>query len=372
MNTTQPVRIGWIHRAKFTDSDNGWLRSHEKGRLDLEEALGDQVITEVIAGAGRAEGFEAAARDFAERGFDLVYACDSRGGFAVLPVAEEFPNTRFMHNQGLDVRENFGTFRDARDEHAYVSGLLCGAMSKTGILGCIGGLPGPTDMQIANGWALGVRAANPDAVIHDRWVGSYFADDQAERERAAVLELVELGVDTFGGTLVEMPTITALASELGLWSMGRDPRSIDQPSVLDVAYVDWAPFYIAEAKAIIDGTWRARHVYLRARDGVARNSPPSARATPEAAALALQAAEELRAGTLDIWRGPIRDHTGKLRIPAGQSLADVYTGPTPEPDLPADAMYLTSVQAAWFVEGIVGSIDPEQGWLAVAAETRAL
>ncbi|WGX97182.1 BMP family ABC transporter substrate-binding protein [Nocardioides sp. L-11A] len=372
MSTTKKIRVGWIHRATHAESSNGWLRGHELGRAALEAALGDRVDTEVVVGAGRGEGFVAAARDFGERGFDLVFACDSRGGLEVLPVAAEYPATRYMHNQGVDLAPNFGTFRDARDEHAYVSGLLCGGMSRSGQLGCIGGAPGPTDLQIANAWALGVRAANPDAVIHDRWVGSYFADDQVERERAAVLDLVDLGVDTFGGTLVEMPTITALASELGLWSMGRDPRSIDQPSVLDVAYVDWAPFYIAEAQAVLDGRWRARHVYLRARDGVVRNSPPSSVVPAEVAARALDAAERLRAGTLDIWRGPIKDHTGRVRVPAGQTLADVYDGPAPEPDLPADAAYLTSVQAAWLVEGFVGTVDPEQEWLAVAAETRAL
>jgi simple sugar transport system substrate-binding protein len=366
------VRVGWIHRASRSDSNSCWLAGHERARLELAAEFGDAVDTEVIDGAGRAEGFADAARRFGAAGFDLVFACDSRGGLAIPPVAAEFPETRFMHNQGVDLAANFGTYREARDEHAYVSGLLCGAMSRTGVLGCIGGTTGPLDLQIANAWALGVRSANPTAIIHDRWVGSYFADDQAEREEATVLELIDLGVDVFGGTLTEMPTITRIASERGLWSMGRDPRSLGQSAVLDVAYVDWAPFYIGEVRAVLDGTWRARHAYLRARDGVVRNSPPSAAVPQEVARSAREAADRLRAGTLDIWRGPIRDHRGTVVVPAGKSLADVYDGPDPERDLTRAEAYLTSIQFAWLHEAFTGSIDPVKAWKEQAAESRSL
>ncbi|MEV0588114.1 BMP family ABC transporter substrate-binding protein [Nonomuraea sp. NPDC050310] len=372
MTTSSPVRVGWIHRAKVGDRISSWLHGHEQARQAVEAELGAAVHTEVADGVGRAEGFAAAATDFAERGFDLVFACDTRGGLEVLPVAGRFPGTRFMHNQGVDLAPNFGTYREARDEHAYVSGLLCGAMTRTGVLGVIGGTPGPLDLQIVNAWAIGVRAVNPTAVIHDRWVGSYFADDQAERETAAVDELVALGVDTFGGTLTEMPTITRLASERGLWSMGRDLRSAGQSAVLDVAYIDWAPFYLREVRAVQDGTWRARHAYLRARDGVVRNTPPAAVVPHAAAQRAVEAARALRAGELDLWQGPIRDHRGVVVVPAGRSIADLYEGPDPEPELTRAEAYLTSRQFAWFHEAITGSVDPLQAWLEQDAESRAL
>ncbi|NUR89409.1 MAG: BMP family ABC transporter substrate-binding protein [Nonomuraea sp.] len=372
MTTSSPVRVGWIHRAKLGDSISSWLHGHEQARVAVEAEFGAAVQTEVADGVGRAEGFTAAATDFAERGFDLVFACDTRGGLEVLPVAERFPGTRFMHNQGVDLRPNFGTYREARDEHAYVSGLLCGAMTRSGVLGSIGGTPGPLDLQILNAWALGVRAANPTAIIHDRWVGTYFADDQAEREAAAVTELAGLGADTFGGTLTEMPTITRMASELGLWSMGRDLRSAGQSAVLDVAYIDWEPFYVGEVCAVMDGTWRARHAYLRAADGVVRNTEPSPVVPPEAAERARRATRLLQAGELDIWRGPIRDHRGDLVVPAGATIADLYDGPDPEPDLTRAEAYLTSRQFAWFHEAVTGSVDPLRAWLEQDAESRAL
>lgn len=356
------VKIGWIHRARIGDVVSCWANGHDEARRNAVAELGPSVETEVADGVGRDEGFSAAARDFAERGFDLVYACDTRGGMKVFPIADEFPETRFEHNQGRVLAANVGTYYEARDEHAYVSGLLCGAMTKTGVLGYVGGRVGPLDVQIANAWAIGVREAHPDAAILARWVGDYFAPNQPELEEGAMDELIGLGADVFGGTLTENPTMTRVAAERGVYCMGRDPRSLVHASVLDVAYVDWTPYYIADIRSVQDGSWRARHVCLHYRDGVVRNTAPAAVVPADAAARAIRAAEQLRDGSLDIWRGPIRDNSGRMVVPEGKGLADVYDGPAPEPDLTAADAYLASDQVCWLHESIEATIDPEQEW----------
>lgn len=360
--TAKHVRVGWIHRALVGDVASCWATGHDEARRNAVAALGPGVETEVADGVGRDEGFAAAVRDFAEREFDLVYACDSRGGLSVPPIAEEYPATRFEHNQGRTLAANVGTFRESRDEHAYVSGLLCGAMTRTGVLGCVGGTIGPLDVQLATAWALGVRAANPEAVIHARWVGGYFEPDQPEREEAAMDELIGLGADVFGGCLTENPTMTRVAAERGVYCMGRDRRSLVYPSVLDVAYVDWTPYYIADIRSVIDGTWRARHTCLHYRDGVVCNTPPADVVPAAAAERALRAAEELRAGTLDIWKGPITDHRGRTVVPAGSSLADVYDGPEPEPELTRADAYMASDQFCWLHESMLATVTPEDEW----------
>lgn len=346
------IRAVWLHRGPVDAPESCWAAGHERGRRTVAAELADAVETTVADDLGRGEPFAAAARAFAEDGYDVLYLCDSFGGKAVLPFVDEYPETRFEHCQGRELHPNVSAFREANDESAYVSGVLCGAMTRTGVLGCLGGIPGQLDITLANAWALGVRVANPEAAIHLRWVGSYHDADQADRERALLEELRALGADVFGGTLSENPTMAAFAAEHGCYAMGRDLRTKDNPAVLDVAYVDWAPYYRETLRAVIDGRWHPERRVLRYTEGVPCNTRPAAWVPAPARAAHRSVVEGLRAGTLDPWAGPLRDREGTVRVGAGQTLGDHYSGQPLPPGVSATHAYCET-QMDWLVEGFV-------------------
>ncbi|MBS1888667.1 MAG: BMP family ABC transporter substrate-binding protein [Actinobacteria bacterium] len=350
MSAGGKVRAAWLHQ---TDIEAWWPSTNETGRVEVERAFGARVETFYSAELHTDEAWLTAAREYADAGVDIIYACDLTVGELVAQVAAEFPDTRFEHCQGLVAGGNLGAYRAARDEHGYVSGLLAGAATESGILAAVEGNGPPHDLLYLDAWALGVRASNPDAVIETRWLGTYHEEGQDERERVAVAELVAEGADVIGGNLAENPAVVEAAVESGCCASAHDARLCDGDRVLDAATLDWGPHLVRSVGSVLDGSWSARQAYVRYGEGV-DNTEPAAWLPAEARARAKAAADAFRAGKNAIWDGPLTDNTGRLVVPAGRRLGDDSEVPPPA-GWSATEAYLNSPAMSWLVDNIRGS-----------------
>ncbi|MCS5730098.1 BMP family ABC transporter substrate-binding protein [Herbiconiux moechotypicola] len=315
-----PLRVGWMHANSVRD---WWGHGHDRARRAAERRFGARIRTEVLDELGDGDGWSAAADSLASRA-SLVFVCDVTVTDRLERVAASHPTTRFVHCQGRRPSANVATYRAARDEHAFVSGMLAGAATRTGRLGLVEGARSAHDLLYTNAWILGALRSAPDARIELRWLGTYHAPDQAERERAAVAELIAAGVDVIGGNLAENPAVVAAAGEGGALVTAHDDRLSHLPQVLDASYLEWSPYVIRSIAAVLDGTWSARDDYLRASDGVVLNTPPAPWLPERARTRANDVASAIRAGRFDIWAGPIRDQAGELVVPAGSRLTEEY------------------------------------------------
>ena len=50
-------------------------------------------------------------------------------------------------------------------EPAYLSGMLAGGLTKTNVIGVVGGLPVPEVNRIVNAFVLGIKETNPDVTV---------------------------------------------------------------------------------------------------------------------------------------------------------------------------------------------------------------
>ena len=79
---------------------------------------------------------------------------------------------------------------------------------------------------------------------------------------------------------------------------------------------NWGPYYIARAKAVLDGTWSTANTW----DGMAEGMvvmAPFTNMPADVAALATKTAESIRSGDLHPFTGPIRNQAGEVVVPAG-------------------------------------------------------
>jgi basic membrane lipoprotein Med (substrate-binding protein (PBP1-ABC) superfamily) len=98
---------------------------------------------------------------------------------------------------------------------------------------------------------------------------------------------------------------------------------------------------VKRIKEAIAGTWKPGFYYGSINDGFTKLAPygPSVTAKTKAAIAAKLAA--LKSGKFNVFRGPLYDQSGKVKVPAGKTLKVL-------PDL-------YSMQ--WLVKGVVGSVS---------------
>src|SRR5258708_29417351 len=83
--------------------------------------------------------FDDSFRDFANRGFNLIFAHGYEYTDSAINVARYFPNTYFVVSSGGAASNNVASITFKIDDAAYIEGVLAGGASNSGIAGAIGG-----------------------------------------------------------------------------------------------------------------------------------------------------------------------------------------------------------------------------------------
>ena len=178
------LKVGFVYVSPIGDA--GWTYQHDLGRLQMEEALGDQVETKYIENVPEGAEAERVIRQFAADGFDLVFTTSFGYMNPTIKVAATFPDTTFEHATGYKSAANVGTYVARFYEGRYLSGIVAGKMTKSNVAGYIAAFPIPEVLRGINAFTLGMRSVNPDAQVKVIWTNSWF-DPGREREAADVL-----------------------------------------------------------------------------------------------------------------------------------------------------------------------------------------
>ena len=115
--------------------------------------------------------FEQALRRFAQRGQDPIIAVGFSQGVALDKVAKEALNTHFTIIDMVVPLPNVQSVVFKEHEGSFLVGVLAAMASKTGKVGFVGGMDIPLIRKFGCGYAQGVKAAKPDAVIFQNMTG---------------------------------------------------------------------------------------------------------------------------------------------------------------------------------------------------------
>ena len=140
-------------------SDAGWNALAYEGLLAIRDQLGAEVAQ--IQSKTPAE-FEEGFRDFARRGYDLVFGHGFEFQDAAAAVAPDFPDTVFITTSGNTVRENVAPLRLLLEEATFLQGILAANVSTTGKAGVVGGVELPSVKSTFLAFEAGARYARPD------------------------------------------------------------------------------------------------------------------------------------------------------------------------------------------------------------------
>jgi basic membrane protein A and related proteins len=164
-------------------NDQSWSQAGYEGILAAKKELGvDTSYSESIPPAD----IEAAARDYASRGFNLVLLHCATFTDAGLKVAKDFPKTWFTVTSAFSVPPNVVSINLQQQQGTFVAGALAGMVSKSNRLGAILSYNTLGFNRQAEGFRLGARFVNPKAELAVTFLNN--AEDAAKAKEAALAQ----------------------------------------------------------------------------------------------------------------------------------------------------------------------------------------
>jgi basic membrane protein A len=170
-------------------SDAGWNALAYEGLINIRDALHAEISH--VETKTPAE-FEEAFRDYASRGFQLVFGHGFEFQDAAAKVGADFPNTVFITTSGSTVRPNVAPIRFLLEEATYLMGILGAKLSKTGKAGAIGGMEIPPLTSTFMAFAAGAKSINPNFQVVVSYIGNW---EDVGAARQATMALIEQGCD---------------------------------------------------------------------------------------------------------------------------------------------------------------------------------
>jgi basic membrane protein A and related proteins len=344
--------------------DGGWSQSHYEGIQYLQQNV-PNVHTAYIENVPEGSEAEQVIRSLARKGFNAIFTTSFGYMDATGAVAEEFPDTNFIHVSGYKSNnKNFGNLFGAMEDMKYLAGMVAGSRAKTDgnpKLGYIATFPIPEELRLGNAFALGMKKTCPDCTLDVRWINTWH-DPVAEKDAASSLfdagaQVVFTGADT--------PAPADVAQEKGKWGITYDyVGSCKVERCLTTIYWDWGKIYSTVVKGMIDKTYKPGFDYFDADSGalglfgVMEGQTPT-KGMADLPAEDMQMVKDTLAKMLageftrfDVFSGPIKDNKGNVVVPEGEKMTqnDLDQFPPGAPGLECKyCMY-------WWADGVTAEL----------------
>ncbi|MDX1786400.1 BMP family protein [Roseovarius sp. ZX-A-9] len=237
---TVPVEQQWvsrIHKAALTAQERG----------DIEYTFSENVSN---------TDYARVMREYAESGYKLIIGEIFAVEAEAREVAAEYPEIAFMMGSSFkhdDALPNLAVFDNYIQDASYLSGIVAGAMTKTGSIGMVGGFPIPEVNRLMHAFMAGVKETRPDAKFQVSFIGSWFDPPKAKETAFA---MIEGGADLL---YAERFGVSDAAQEKGVLAIGNviDTQSDYPETVVASALWHFEPTLDHAIEEVRNGTFKA-------------------------------------------------------------------------------------------------------------------
>ena len=246
--------------------DAGWNQSAYEGLERIRDELGAEIAHQV---ARTPQEFEAGFRDFAVRGFDLVFGHGFEFQDAAELVGAQHPDTIFITTSGSTILPNVSPIVFELEQATYVLGYVAGKLSTHAHVGVIGGVKVPSVASTFHAFTAGAVKARPRIKTSVSYIGGW-TDVSAARE--ATLAQIAEGADVLIHNANEAAHgfFQAVEESPGVLAFGtnRDQNALAPGSVLASATIRIPEALLLVAKEVKFGQFWPRSIRFGLRDGV--------------------------------------------------------------------------------------------------------
>ena len=266
---TAGLRVGLITPGSIADA--AWNSGAYAGLQRIHDSLG--LAVSHVEARTPAEQDEA-LRTYAAQGYQVVFAHGFEFQGPAERVSAEYPKTVFIVTSGARAHRNVAPLIFRLEEASYLAGMVAGGLTRSNLLGFVGGIELPPIKAAYEGWVNGAKAVNPKVQSREIYLNSF---DDAAAGREAALALIRIGADMFHHN--------ADAAALGLFQAAKESRGVyvfgsnaDQASlapdrVVGSAIIDLPRAFMLVAEEVKAGTFQPKVESFGLASGVIRYVP---------------------------------------------------------------------------------------------------
>jgi len=332
---TEALKVGFIYVGPVGDA--GWTFAHDNGRKHIEQKFGDKIKTTFVEKVPEGADAERVIRDLVSQGNKLIFATSFGFGDAMEKVAKDHPDVKFEHATGYKTSANLRVYEAKFYEDAYLAGVVAGTMTKTNTLGFVGSFPIPEVLRNINAFTLGAQSVNPKISTYVVWVNTWIdPPKESEEAQALINQKADVLLQNTDSTAVLQ---TAEKNSKYAFGWDSDMSAFAPKAHLASAVVNWGPYYEKAVNDVISGTWKTSDTKWGTKEG-ANDLIKINSVVPETAKKRVEDVKAgLKAGTFAVFKGPLKDNSGKVVL---------------EKDVVADDAWKGKIN--FYVEGVEGKI----------------
>ena len=333
------LKAGFVYVGPV--GDFGWSHAHDMGRKYAMKKL-PWLETIFVESVGEADSARIIDRLIQQQKCDVVLTTSFGYMDDTVAAGKKYPDKHFMHCSGFKQAKNVGTYFADLYQMYYLNGLMAGALTKSDKIGYVGAFPISEVVRHIDAFALGIKAANPKAEVHVKWIYAWVGPDKAKEAAEA---LIAEGCDTLAFT-EDTPAVIEVGQEhtekgKQIYTFSHyspmQPYGVD--SVVSGQLVDWGIMYEKIFQSLYDGTWTKDDMWWLAAENAAilggtfkdiinpkfvgdlkaAKVDTKDLGSISAYDLVVKRYEQMKKGTgqFEPFAGPIKDNSGKLQIKAG-------------------------------------------------------
>lgn len=242
----------------------------------------------------------------------------------ILDLAPKYKDVRFEHCGGLWTPKdpkNVGSYFGYIDMAVYLNGIMAGHATKSKKIGFVAAKPIPQVLENINCFLLGARAVDPTITCQVIFTGEW---SMPVKEAEATNALCDAGCDVVTCHVDGPKVVMQTAAGRGAYICGyhADQSALAPAKYLTGAEWNWPHVYTGFVKKVMAGETLANFIRGGFKEGFVKMSPLGP-ANSDAARKQFEATKaKILTGDFVVFKGPMKDNTGKTVIPAGVSQAE--------------------------------------------------
>ncbi|GHT92992.1 BMP family ABC transporter substrate-binding protein [Spirochaetia bacterium] len=253
-------------------NDGGWNASAFEGITEIKKKYPNAQISyqESIPPSN----FEEIFRSYASQGYTMVFGHGYEFGDAAVKVAKEFPNVKFcVTSSDITSPPNVSSLRNNYQEMGYLMGVVAATMTKSNVVGFVGGMEIPSITEPFYAFEAGVKATKPSVRVISVLTGSF--EDVAKAKEAA-LTIIEQGVDIiFQDADQSGFGVFEACREKGVLALGSigDQAEIAPDNIITSGVCALSKAMVGVFDRVVDGTWGPNPYAMGAKEDAVSVAP---------------------------------------------------------------------------------------------------